>query len=523
MSPTADPTRRGDSVEGANETSPLLAAPEFTVTRSENGKAIPSDANGKASNHGTINRHDSQEEAEAEAEAGEEEKPMPYVQILLLCYASLSEPVAYFSIFPFINEMISRTGDIPEENVGFWAGIIESLFSLVQMLLMIFYGRLADRLGRKPVLVFSLAGVSVASALFGLSTSLWQMIFFRCFAGVFAGTVVTMRTMISENCTKLTQGRAFSWYMFTRNLGIFVGPLIGGALANPATQFPGVFGHIQFFKDFPYALASFVAGAMCLTGMLSSLFGLKETLKKHDFASGKLEPPMSTWEVLKAPGVITVLYIFSHTMLLALAYTAVMPTFLFTRIELGGIGFGPDFISYAIALAGASQALWMLLVFPPLQRKIGTGNLLRACAIFWPVFMAASPIYNELLRHGFNTAFWVIAPLFSVLGSGVSMAFACVQLCLNDISPSPTVLATVNALALTLNSGVRAVAPALFNSIFATGIRIHWADGHLVWFILVALALLLNVPVCYLPEAAEGRPIKQKKPSPEEAEGETIH
>lgn len=152
---------------------------------------------------------------------------MPYIQILLLCYASLAEPVAYFAIFPFINEMISRTGGVPEDNVGFWSGLIESLFSLVQMVLMIFYGRMADRLGRKPVLVFSLAGVSIATALFGLSQRLWQMIMFRCLAGVFAGSVVTVRTMLSENTDKKTQGRAFSWYMFTRNLGIFAGPLVG--------------------------------------------------------------------------------------------------------------------------------------------------------------------------------------------------------------------------------------------------------------------------------------------------------
>ena len=238
---------------------------------------------------------------------------------------------------------------------------------------------------------------------------------------------------------------------------------------------------------------------------------------------------MSTWSVLNSPGVPIVLYIFSHTMLLALAYTAVMPTFLYTPIEEGGIGFDPTWISYTIALAGASQALWLLLVFPSLQKKIGTGNLLRYCAAFWPLFMASLPIYNEFVRHGYKTAFWITAPLFTALGSGVAMAFgayalrfahamnlltlptACVQLCLNDISPSPTVLATVNALALSLNSGVRAVAPALFNSIFATGVKIGWADGHLVWFILVALALALNIPVYFLPEAAQGRPIKQKK------------
>ncbi len=58
------------------------------------------------------------------------------------------------------------------------------------MLLMIPWGRAADYWGRKPVLVLSLAGVAVATSIFGLSTTIWQMILFRCFAGIFAGTIV---------------------------------------------------------------------------------------------------------------------------------------------------------------------------------------------------------------------------------------------------------------------------------------------------------------------------------------------
>lgn len=152
---------------------------------------------------------------------------MPYVQCLFLCYSALAEPIAYFAIFPFINEMLEHVGGVPESNVGFWSGLIESLFSLVQMVLMIFYGRMADRIGRKPVLVFSLTGIGIATAFFGISQSVPQMVITRCLAGVFAGSAVTIRTMISENTTKETQGRAFSWYMFTRNLGIFLGPLVG--------------------------------------------------------------------------------------------------------------------------------------------------------------------------------------------------------------------------------------------------------------------------------------------------------
>jgi len=64
------------------------------------------------------------------------------------------------------------------------------MFSVTQMTLMISWGRLADRIGRKPVMVFSLVGVGLGTALFGLSRTIWQMVLFRCTAGVFAGTVV---------------------------------------------------------------------------------------------------------------------------------------------------------------------------------------------------------------------------------------------------------------------------------------------------------------------------------------------
>lgn len=66
----------------------------------------------------------------------------------------------------------------------------ESLFSLTQMVLMLSWGRASDRFGRKPVLASSLFGCGICISFFGLSRSVWQMILFRCLAGVFSGTVV---------------------------------------------------------------------------------------------------------------------------------------------------------------------------------------------------------------------------------------------------------------------------------------------------------------------------------------------
>lgn len=82
-------------------------------------------------------------------------------------------------------------------------------------------------------------------------------------------------------------------------------------------------------------------------------------------------------------------------------------------------------------------------------------------------------------------------------------------------------LATVNALALTVNSAVRASAPIAFTSLYAVGVKLQWADGHLAWFVLVSIASGLSLAVHFLPEAAEGRPQGLGKRRAEEGRGGT--
>jgi hypothetical protein len=55
------------------------------------------------------------------------EKPLPKLQIFLLCYARMIEPIAFFGIFPFISKMIFETGNLEEADVGFYAGLIVCL------------------------------------------------------------------------------------------------------------------------------------------------------------------------------------------------------------------------------------------------------------------------------------------------------------------------------------------------------------------------------------------------------------
>ncbi|KAI0803737.1 major facilitator superfamily transporter [Xylaria sp. FL0064] len=452
--------------------------------------------------------------AEAEAET-HTLKSFNKTQILLLCYARLIEPVAFFSIFPYINQMVQENGYLKEEDMGFYSGLIESLFSLTQMVVMVLWGKAADRIGRKPVLVSSLLGVAVATAFFGFAKTIWQMILFRCVAGVFAGSIVTIRTMISEHSTRETQATAFAWFAVAGNVGILVGPLVGGALADPVHQYPGLFKHMRFFETFPYALSSLVVSVIGLTAVITSALFIGETLiretkpdDEEESAAPRLHPH-STWDLIKAPGVGIVLYNYGHVMLLAFAYTAVVPVFWATGVDLGGLGFSPLQISLFMALTGFSQAVWLLLVFPPLQRRLGTNGVMRACGLAYPFFMAVMPLLNALLRRhepSAETAFWILAPTLLVLGVGVSMAFTGAQLALNDVSPSHETLGMLNALALTLTSGLRSFSPALFASLFAIGAGSQFFYGYLIWVVLSLLALGFTISTRFLPETSEKQP-----------------
>jgi hypothetical protein len=214
---------------------------------------------------------------------------------------------------------------------------------------------------------------------------------------------------------------------------------------------------------------------------------------------------MSTSQLFKSPGVWRVIIIFNYVGLLAFTYTAVNPLFLHTSVNLGGYGFTSQYIAIAIALAGVSQAVWLLLVFPKLHKRVGTKQVLRYAAIGWPLFFAIYPAFHFLLSYRFHVLFWILAPPALVLGSGVAMAFVAVQLALNEIAPSHETLGALNAIVLAFSSGVRAFAPALATSLYAVGVKYHILGGQLFWLVNILLAVGFFGVLRILPETAEGK------------------
>jgi hypothetical protein len=90
-----------------------------------------------------------------------------------------------------------------------------------------------------------------------------------------------------------------------------------------------------------------------------------------------------------------------------------------------------------IALAGGSQALWTILVLPPLHKGIGTIGIMRLCAVVWPIGFMLNPAANILLKHKQYVVFWAVAPVAVFLFSGCSMAFSKILVLRSSLANHP--------------------------------------------------------------------------------------
>lgn len=115
--------------------------------------------------------------------------------ILTVCFANkctlrivlgivrFAEPLALTSVFPYLPEMIKSFG-IPQDNVAKWAGLVGSTFSISQSLFAVPWGRLSDKIGRKPTILIGLVNVMFCFLLWGTSKSLAQALTARFLMGL---------------------------------------------------------------------------------------------------------------------------------------------------------------------------------------------------------------------------------------------------------------------------------------------------------------------------------------------------
>ncbi|KAG2062688.1 MFS general substrate transporter, partial [Suillus decipiens] len=452
----------------------------------------------------------------AEAQIAEKPKPtpLPKAQLTALCIVRLVEPIAFTQIFPYVNEFMSdlHLTDDPSK-IGFYSGLVESVFAISQLCSIYQWAKISDVVGRRPVVFVGTIGLATTTLMFGLSKSLAVVLVVRCLGGLFSGTIAVVHSVLGEITDSTNQMVALPIYCLAWPIGSIIGPLIGGTFSHPASKYPEMLGY-QFLKDYPYFLPCFIASVIAIIGVSLGFVFLEETLpsKRKSKKSGSPnattnddptttvlvlpEKPFSVSKLLSIP-VISALAV-SGFMLsyIGVSFDVVFVLFCYSPIKSGGLSFSASQIGYSLAAAGAISAVIQLCIMSYLLRTFDSAKMYNFCMALWPYTFLVLPILNLLARAGLDettgelgtttiTLLWVGIAFVLMLSKVASLAYSLSMLLTKENAPNAASLGQSNGIVQFAMCFARSFAPFVVSALFAISMEYNLLCGYLWLAIMV--------------------------------------
>jgi DHA1 family multidrug resistance protein-like MFS transporter len=178
----------------------------------------------------------------------------------ILWIAELVAIIGFQAIQPFLPYYIQQLDVDSLEEALIWAGYMGTAGGLSMAVASPFWGVLADRFGRKPMVVRAMFGGGVALILMVYATTAGQVLVVRTLQGFLSGTVTACITLVSTSTPRRHQGFALGMMQGAFMLGASVGPFIGG----PSIEYMG------------YQNSFLVAGVLVILAGLVTQFWVKE-------------------------------------------------------------------------------------------------------------------------------------------------------------------------------------------------------------------------------------------------------
>ncbi|WP_415062333.1 MFS transporter [Bdellovibrio sp.] len=198
-------------------------------------------------------------------------------------------------------------------------GLLLSVYSLMQFLFSPFWGRLSDRLGRRPILLFCLFGEGLSYILFAWARSLEWLFIARLLAGFFGASLSTASAYISDITPKHERSKGMALIGAAFGLGFVVGPALGGALA--------VWGHkINPAPHFDTSFSAYWVSALCFANFLFGIKFLTESLGEKSESAEKKKRFSVMWHYLnqKTVGPLMTVFLLSSLAMSSMEATLIL-------------------------------------------------------------------------------------------------------------------------------------------------------------------------------------------------------
>ena len=440
--------------------------------------------------------------------------------------ALFSSMYTMVQLFPYLPWMVQHLlPGLSEKDIGYYSGLIASSQFVGRAFGSFLWGWLADKYGRRFIIIISGTLLAFATLCYGFSTTIFIAIFFRFWVGFFNGIVPSAKAAIADYSDDTTQPFAMGFLGAVFSLGLAFGSGFSGLLADPIMQYN--IPRYKLFVKYPYVLPGVANASILLIGALvvhlfmessKIIHPIEEpcTLEVHQTSGPLLLPkpvrlrgPLSRlmrtlrnnvfYELITDWGVVLSLTIYSLFSVIVLSLDEVLPLWSKVPVELGGLALSIRRFSLITSVSAVLCFPFSLFIFQALEKCFGGLRSFRVSLLFlipvcvlMPSISVLPGITPSLLLGIFNGFFRVF----------VSSVFAALSMFTNN-SVTPDKLGAVNGLCISVCSIFRSFAPIYGGSVFAVSLNNHTFpfDYHLI-FVLNGLLLILCIIISVvLPES----------------------
>lgn len=261
-------------------------------------------------------------------------------------------------IIPFLPLYIQELGVTNPDHIAVWAGIIFAGNFVTSFLFQPIWGRLADRYGRKMMLLRSGFGMAVVITLMGFAASPWHLLFLRILNGTISGFIPAATALMAATAPRERMGFALGTLQSGAVAGTILGPFIGGLMAS----------WIGFEPIF------FVTGSLLFIASLLAAFVVKE---KFDTNKASKQPNLSVVKGFQQLRVIKQLpALFSVTFLIQFAMLSTLPLIPLYVQEMHG---NTPLLAFYAGLVGSVTGFSNMFASPILGRlgdRLGSERIL---------------------------------------------------------------------------------------------------------------------------------------------------
>ena len=180
--------------------------------------------------------------------------------------------------------------------VAIWVGVLTSAYSLCAFLAAPALGALSDRIGRRPVLLFSVFGSAIGFVVFGIGGALWVLLLGRIIDGLTGGNISTIFAYLADITPPEDRASRFGLAGAVSGVGFMIGPAVGGILA-------------RFGLSTPVFVAAGVAFAAGLLGIFLLPESLSPEHRSASFSLADVHPLRKITEALERPDLRPILII----------------------------------------------------------------------------------------------------------------------------------------------------------------------------------------------------------------------